>query len=209
MISAAFTPMLRARSPTVTPSVIRTIRLEAFGVVISVLRCSLPGKARRFLGTRSPRISRSAATSGTPFLTTFFFLIARAPGLEASGGGAKASGIGATADGPRRRSGGRGVPPGRGPVGTVGREAGAGLRKSILPSTLGPRGPSSSDGAAACARLVRLIVLAGSCGRCSGRRGGAPAPGARAVTPGRGGGFAPGGRCEAAEESRSPTSRAT
>ena len=89
MISPALTPMLRASSATVTPSVIRTTRLEALGVVISVLRCSLPGIARRFLGTRSPRISRSAVKSVAPFLTTRFFLIVRAPGLAAPspGGG--------------------------------------------------------------------------------------------------------------------------
>src|ERR1700730_722065 len=105
MISPALTPMLRASSETVTPSVMRTTRLEALGVVISVLRCSLPGSARRFLGTRRPRISRSAVKSGAPFLTTRFFLIVRAPGLaEASPGGGIApwSGGGGGAAGAKR-----------------------------------------------------------------------------------------------------------
>ena len=171
MISPALTPILRASSETVTPSVIRTTRLEALGVVISVLRCSLPGIARRFLGTRRPRISRSAVKSGAPFLTTRFFLIVRAPGLAAAspgGGIAPWSGCAASAAGAKREGWpGRAGAPGR-VTGADGR--GAGLGSSILPSTRGPRWPSSSDGAAAWAEPVRLMVRPPICGRTSPMR---------------------------------------
>src|SRR5262249_7512859 len=125
---------------TVTPSVIRTTRLDALGVVISVFFSSLPGSARRFLGTRKPRSSRSAVKSGVPFLTTRFFLMVRAPGLEVvspGGGTIPASGGAEGAAGAGREYGpGRGGAPGR-PVGADGR--GPGLGSSILPSTRGPR----------------------------------------------------------------------
>jgi hypothetical protein len=68
-----------------------------------------------------------------------------------------------------------GGPPGRAPGAVVGRAgAVAGLRKSILPSTFGPRGPSSSVGAAEWAELVKFIVRPGRSAspmRASGRRG--------------------------------------
>ena len=137
-------------------------------MVISVLRCSLPGIARRFLGTRRPRISRSAVKSGAPFLTTRFFLIVRAPGLaEASPGGGIApwSGCGGGAAGAKREGcPGRGGAPGL-VTGADGR--GAGFGSSILPSTRGPRWPSSSDGAASWAEPVRLMVRPAVCGRAS------------------------------------------
>src|SRR5271168_2750271 len=117
--SPALTPMLRARSPTVTPSEIRTTRLEALGVVISVLRCSLPGNARRFLGKRAPRISRSASKSTPSFLTTRFFLIGRAPGLSDSVGGIAGgiAGAGPTTPGRAKRGAGIGRPGGAGRTG--------------------------------------------------------------------------------------------
>ena len=154
MRSPALTPIERPRSPTVTPSVILTTRLDARGVVISVFRCSLPGSARRFFGTRSPRISRSARKSPPSFLTTFFFLSARpaAPGLfEGSGGGPSGCcGCGAPAWG--RPAGCPGRPPGPivRPVGAAGFAGTTFARRSIFPRTLGPRCPSSKDGAAGC-----------------------------------------------------------
>ena len=139
-------------------------------MVISVLRCSLPGSARRFLGTRSPRISRSAAKSGAPFLTTRFFLIVRAPGLAApSPGGGITPWSGCGAGGGRRRET-------RGLAGTR-RRAGPGHRSRrtrrrlwadrSCPAPRGPRWPSSSDGAASCAEPVRLMVRPAVCGRAS------------------------------------------
>ncbi len=153
--SPALTPIERPRSPTVTPSVMRTTRLEAFGVVISVLRCSLPGSARRFFGTRSPRISRSAARSVLPFLTTFFFLIApRAPGLLAASWSGVSCGPPSGCAGCCCCGAKRPVSPGRAlgaPAwvrvpGDAGRGGGAFGRRSILPRTFGPFCPSSRVG---------------------------------------------------------------
>src|SRR5439155_995526 len=53
MTSPAFTPISRARSPTLITSEILITLLLARGTVISVFRCSFPGRARFFLDWRA------------------------------------------------------------------------------------------------------------------------------------------------------------
>ena len=156
MRSPALTPIERPKSPTVTPSVILTTRLDARGVVISVLRCSLPGSARRFLGTRSPRISRSARKSPPSFLTTFFFLSARpaAPGLTVEGSGGGPSGCCGCCEGAFACERPAGCPARAGPVvrpvGAAASRARPSPEDRFCRGPWGPRCPSSNETAAGC-----------------------------------------------------------
>src|SRR5438093_295859 len=126
--SLALTPIAFATSATLTTSEIRITRFDARGTVISVLRCSLPGSARRFCGRLPPRMkSRSRVSSMSDFLMTFrpFFFF-----------GAPSAGAAS-------------VPGAASPLRPAGAAAGGGvLRRSILPSTLTPR-ISSKPGAGA------------------------------------------------------------
>src|SRR5207249_1988273 len=144
----ALTPIAFATSATLTTSEIRITRFDARGTVISVLRCSLPGSARRFCGRLPPRMkSRSRVSSMSDFLMTFrpFFFF-----------GAPSAGAAS-------------VPGAASPLRPAGAAAGGGvLRRSILPSTLTPR-ISSKPGAGATGTAGRAAAGgAGGAGRAAG-----------------------------------------
>jgi len=70
----------------------RTTRLLALGVVISVFFCSRPGMALFFRGTRPSRASRSAISANSGFSITrrFFFFPGRAGFRRRDAGGISA-----------------------------------------------------------------------------------------------------------------------
>ena len=146
MTSLDLTPTALERSPTVIASEIFTTRLLAFGVVISVRCCSLPGSARFFRRSLPPgRRSRSSVSSMSVFLMTLrFFFLPRSTSLARPG-------VSAGAGVPGR---GRATPPGRSPASArrgSGRAGGAAFLRSMRPRTRTVCGASSRRGAAAVA----------------------------------------------------------
>ena len=146
MTTLDLTPTALERSPTVIASEIFTTRLLAFGVVISVRCCSLPGSARFFRRSLPPgRRSRSSVSSMSVFLMTLrFFFLPRSTSLARPG-------VSAGAGVPGR---GRATPPGRSPASArrgSGRAGGAAFLRSMRPRTRTVCGASSRRGAAAVA----------------------------------------------------------
>ena len=95
MTSPDLTPRLRARSPTLTTSEIRTTRLLALGTVMAVWRCSLPGRMRFFFGLRGTCTSRSRNSAASALKMTFRFLPRlRPPGAAADPPGSRLPGPG-------------------------------------------------------------------------------------------------------------------
>src|SRR5579875_870675 len=143
--SPALTPIALARSATVITSEMRTTRLEARGVVISVFFCSLPGSARRFCGRLPARAkSRSITSKRSLFLMTLRPFLR----LPASPGGCPGTAPGSPA----------GAAGGRQPDAAGGATA---LRRSIFPSTFGPRISSNPGGGGAGGRVGGTASRAG------------------------------------------------
>ena len=137
MISPALTPIALASSPTVMTSAMRTTRLLARGVVISVFFCSLPGSARFLRGSFARRRSCSVSSWNSGLLMTlrFFFLRLAFLGFRAGGGSPPIVAPSALAGD---------VPPPRVAAGG----AGSVFLRSMRPSTRGPRsGSTVVDGA--------------------------------------------------------------
>ena len=107
--SPAFTPIALASSPTEMTSEMRTMRLLALGMVISVCFCSLPGSARFLRGRRAWRFSRSLISANSGFWITRRFFFLPAPPRSSVGGGFGSAGASVVARGRRPRAASTGV----------------------------------------------------------------------------------------------------